>query len=37
MQVDRGKFEAVVANLLKTPPIKRADAKIGKQQPKPQK
>ena len=29
MKVDRDKFETVVTKLLKTPPIKREDAKIG--------
>jgi hypothetical protein len=27
MKVDKAKFEAIVGNLLKTPPIKRSDAK----------
>jgi hypothetical protein len=29
MKVDKAQFEAVVGNLLKTPPIKRSDAKTG--------
>jgi hypothetical protein len=29
MKVDKDKFEAVVSNLLKAPPIKRKDAKTG--------
>jgi hypothetical protein len=29
MKVDKDKFEAVVSNLLKSPPIKRSDAKTG--------
>jgi hypothetical protein len=29
MEVDKEKFEAVVGNLLKTPPMKRTDAKTG--------
>lgn len=35
MKVDKDKFEAVVTNLLKTAPIKRSDAKIGKPAPTP--
>jgi hypothetical protein len=29
MKVERAQFEAVVSTLLKTPPIKRSDAKTG--------
>jgi hypothetical protein len=29
MKVEKSQFEAVVGNLLRTPPIKRADAKTG--------
>jgi hypothetical protein len=29
MKVDKAKFEAVLNNLLKTPPIKRSEAKTG--------
>ena len=29
MKVNREKFEAVVGNLLKSPPVKRSDAKTG--------
>jgi hypothetical protein len=29
MKVDKDKFEAVVGNLLKSPPVKRSDAKTG--------
>jgi hypothetical protein len=37
MKVDKAKFTAIVNQMLKTAPIKRSDAKIGKKQPKPQK
>jgi hypothetical protein len=30
MKVDKDKFEAVVGNLLKTPPVKRSEAQTGK-------
>jgi hypothetical protein len=29
MQVDKEKFEAVIHNLLKTPPVPRSEAKTG--------
>jgi hypothetical protein len=29
MKVDKAKFEAVIGNLLKSPPIKRSEAKTG--------
>jgi hypothetical protein len=29
MKVDKAQFEAIVGNLLKTPPIKRSEAKTG--------
>ncbi len=29
MKVDKDKFEAIVGNLLKSPPVKRSDAKTG--------
>jgi hypothetical protein len=35
MQVDREKFEKIVGNMLRTQPIKRSEAKIGKPAPTP--
>jgi hypothetical protein len=33
LKVDRKKFEGIVQNLLRTPPVKREDVKVSKKKP----